>query len=314
MLESKSTKLPIVENICPYCKNHLMMNKRVFANHVRWCKSNPKFTEKNNKFKEKLSNTLKSKNPLIKYKLKCIVCNKEYELEMTKNIYDKGEYRKTCSSICSHKLSTLNSPLDRAYKISLGIRKYYVNNGLRESIEDNYLYKICPNCNKEFKTKNKNQICCSKKCAKEYKDYDNIKKILKLDNKEKIKKLKILYRNSCVFKFSLNSYPNEFDFNLINKYGWYKAKNHGNNLNGISRDHIYSCNEGFINLIDPYILSHPANCQLIQQNKNASKCDKCNIDLNSLKEKIKEWNIKYGEYPNKINYFKFKLLGIEFNK
>lgn len=314
MSKLKVIELPVVENICPYCECHLLMNKKVFANHVRWCKSNPKFIEKNNKFKEKLSNSLKLKNPLITYKFKCVICNKEYELKMTKNSYDKGEYKKTCSISCAHKLSALNSPLDRTYKIALGIRKYYVENGMRETIEDNYWTKTCPNCNKEFKTKKKNQEYCSGKCAKEYRDYDNIKKILKLNDKEKIKKIKILYRNSCVFKFSLNSYPNEFDFDLINKYGWYKAKNHGNNPNGISRDHIYSCNEGFINLIDPYILSHPANCQLIRQSKNASKHDKCNITLNSLKEKIKEWNSKYGIYPNNINYVKFELLGIKFNR
>ena len=67
-------------------------------------------------------------------------------------------------------------------------------------------------------------------------------------------------------------------------------------------------------MVDPYILSHPANCQLIQQSKNASKHDKCNITLDSLKEKIKEWNSKYGVYPNNINYVKFELLGIKFNR
>ena len=79
---------------------------------------------------------------------------------MTKNTYDKGEYKKTCSITCSHKLSALNSPLDRTYKIALGIRKYYVENGMRETMEDNYWTKTCPNCNKEFKTKKKNQEYC----------------------------------------------------------------------------------------------------------------------------------------------------------
>lgn len=46
MTKLKVIELPIVENICPYCECHLLMNKKVFANHVRWCKSNPKFIEK----------------------------------------------------------------------------------------------------------------------------------------------------------------------------------------------------------------------------------------------------------------------------
>ena len=70
MTKLKVIELPIVENICPYCECHLLMNKKVFANHVRWCKSNPKFIEKNSKFKEKLSNSLKLKNTLITYKFK----------------------------------------------------------------------------------------------------------------------------------------------------------------------------------------------------------------------------------------------------
>ena len=41
------------------------------------------------------------------------------------------------------------------------------------------------------------------------------------------------------------------ELNLIKKYGWYKAKNHGNNLNGISRDHMLSIADGFKNSIDP---------------------------------------------------------------
>ena len=46
----------IVENICPYCNEKLIMNKRSFANHVRWCKKNPRYEE----IKEKCILKLKS--------------------------------------------------------------------------------------------------------------------------------------------------------------------------------------------------------------------------------------------------------------
>ena len=108
-------------------------------------------------------------------------------------------------------------------------------------------------------------------------------------------------------------YPEEFDFNLIEQYGWYKAKNRGNNPNGVSRDHIYSIEEGYKNLIDPYIISHPANCMLIQQRKNASKHIKSNISIERLIEKIKQWNEKYGVYENKIDYIGISKLGVKFN-
>lgn len=105
---------------------------------------------------------------------------------------------------------------------------------------------------------------------------------------------KIEYRKSCKFRFSLNDFPNEFEFNLINEYGWYKAKNKGDNLNGISRDHMYSINEGFKNLVDPYYISHPANCQLMRHGDNNKKDRKCSITLDELIDKVQKWDKKYG--------------------
>jgi hypothetical protein len=126
--------------------------------------------------------------------------------------------------------------------------------------------------------------------------------------------LRKYYKKLCGFNFSLNSYPEEFDFSLIEKYGWYKAKNRGDNLNGISRDHIYSRDKGFENLIDPYIISHPANCQLLKHNDNASKNRECGIKIEELIEKIKMWNQKYGEYPNTIDYKIFENSNITFKR
>lgn len=98
------------------------------------------------------------------------------------------------------------------------------------------------------------------------------------------------YRKACSFNFSLNDYPDSFDFSIIEKYGWYKAKNKGDNPNGVSRDHMYSVKEGFINNIDPQIIAHPANCRLITQRQNVSKGSNSAITIQELKEKIKNWN------------------------
>jgi len=59
----------------------------------------------------------------------------------------------------------------------------------------------------------------------------------------------------------------------------YKASNRGNNLKGISRDHMYSVSQGFQNNVDPTIISHPANCQLLIHTENQSKGDKSKITL-----------------------------------
>lgn len=110
-------------------------------------------------------------------------------------------------------------------------------------------------------------------------------------NKEGIER----YRQMCEFKFNVYDYPHEYNFKLIEKYGWYKAKNNGNNLDGVSRDHKYSVSEGFIHNISPYLLSHPANCELILHRENSSKKDKCSITLKELKKLVEIWENKYGQ-------------------
>ena len=58
---------------------------------------------------------------------------------------------------------------------------------------------------------------------------------------------------------------------------------------------MYSVYDGYKNNIDSKIISHPANCQLMQQTKNSSKYKKSSITLEALLERIKKWNKKYGE-------------------
>lgn len=103
------------------------------------------------------------------------------------------------------------------------------------------------------------------------------------------------YRLQCRFHFALSDFPDEFDFELIKKYGWYKAKNKGDNLNGVSRDHMYSVMEGYRNNVDPSIIAHPANCRLIRHNDNVSKLDGSTITLEELLDRIEKWNKKYNK-------------------
>ena len=102
------------------------------------------------------------------------------------------------------------------------------------------------------------------------------------------------YKKLCSFKFYVFDFINESDFNLIKRHGWYKSTNNGNNPNGVSRDHKISIKYGFDNNIDPKIISHPANCQIITQNENSRKNSKNSTSIAQLNEDIIKWNIKYG--------------------
>ena len=288
----------IVENICPYCNGHLLMNKRTFANHVRWCKANPKYEEIKQSTRLKLL-LYRQENPQetkqINYTCNCVICGNKYQIKTTQHRFENNNYKQTCSDKCAKQLTAQNTNKE------IKNEKIKFTFFIKDSIHTTKIpfIKICEYCGKQFTSFKKQQKCCSRKCA----SY----------NKYKISDARKLYKRLCNFNFALNSYPDEFNFNLIEKYGWYKAKNHGDNPNGISRDHCYSIDEGFKNLVDPYIISHPANCVLIQQRKNASKYTKSNISIEDLIEKIKQWNEKYGEYENKIDYIGISNLGIKFN-
>ena len=280
----------VVENICPHCGELLLMNKRSFANHVRWCKSNPKYDEIRNRTIENIKQRLKHEdNQINEFTFNCIVCGKAYTINTTKNAINKEEYRKTCSCECAHKLTYLHTnKQSKNSKISKSLTK----------LNKQEYTKVCEFCGKIFITNKKHQNCCSKSCG--------------CKNKYKTTRtIKDEYKRACCFTFALNNFPDAFDFDLVNEFGWYKAKNHGNNLYGISRDHIYSQNDGLKNLIDPYIISHPANCKLLQHSQNASKCNRSDITIDDLIQKIRKWHSKYGVYENKINYTYFDNLNID---
>lgn len=103
------------------------------------------------------------------------------------------------------------------------------------------------------------------------------------------------YRQLCEFKFSVKDYPEEFNLKLIQEHGWYQAANRGNNLDGVSRDHIVSVKFAFENNIDPELIAHPANCRLMRHTKNQKKKSGSDMTLEELKEKIKKWDNKYGK-------------------
>jgi hypothetical protein len=97
----------------------------------------------------------------------------------------------------------------------------------------------------------------------------------------------------CDFKFNILSYSCEFDLKLVEQYGWYSPTNKGNNISGVSKDHVYSVKDGFINKIDVKIISHPANCKLMIHSENSSKNFNSTITLEELKKRIREWDVKY---------------------
>lgn len=182
----------------------------------------------------------------------------------------KQRHNKFCSSSCS--ASYTNKRKDYSTFKTGPVAK------IKQSVQ-----KQCVFCNVAFDTFTKKQKFCSNKCSRDFRVAIQREKRTAWKN----------YRADCQFKFSLNDFPQEFDFKLIETYGWYKPVNRGNNLTGISRDHMVSCRYGFDNNIPTEHLSHPANCKLLQHGNNVSKGVKNSITYEDLLLRIKQWDKKY---------------------
>jgi len=94
---------------------------------------------------------------------------------------------------------------------------------------------------------------------------------------------RLIYRRFCDFKFNPYHYPELIGYDLLLKYGLYHPIK---NPNGVSRDHLLSVAYGWENKIDPNIISHIANCQLILHVDNQRKKTKSSITLEELLKKM----------------------------
>jgi hypothetical protein len=230
----------------------------------------------------------KAKNNYLLSPKKCKNCNSDIAYDNRESDYCS----KTCSSACAninrkgikHNMTIEGSDVLRKsayHKLHNVI--YDKQNNVINVYEENP--KLCPNCSKPIEYLKRKLIYCSKACLKEYrrKDKDEF----------------LIYKSDSSFKFSLNEYPDEFDFSLIEKYGWYSPSNSKKpNIGGVSRDHMISVKEGFKLGFDTKLLAHPANCQLMVHSDNISKNKKSSLTIDELKVRINEWDLKYKKIYN----------------
>ena len=148
------------KHICKYCNKEFKSGQSLGA-HIIHCKENPNSYQDKwiNKKKEKYEN----ENPSQEYTLKCIVCGKEYKLQLRKKQYEQGIYRKTCCNECSHKLSSLNTNLEEKNK---KISKSMLGNIPYNRSKDFSYYKKCKYCGNIFDTRIRNTKSefCSDEC------------------------------------------------------------------------------------------------------------------------------------------------------
>jgi hypothetical protein len=98
------------------------------------------------------------------------------------------------------------------------------------------------------------------------------------------------YRRACKFKISKTTYPELFDTALLEKHGWYRAANHplGYNPRGATWDHLFRIEDGFRAGVDPDIMSHPANAEMISWEDNFARKNS-KLTLDELMQRIDAW-------------------------
>jgi len=246
------------------------------ANHTRWCDKNPnrkKTTENIGAGNKK--RYIKKWGELKDFQVKCLKCDCEFTVnEREKRFPEREKY--FCSRSCA------NSRGPRSESCKEKIRKSLLGRDI-ENRKIN-IVKNCNFCEEDYIARNNERKFCSKKCANKVRRRKDIETYRG-------------YRINASFRFSLNDYPDEFDFSKIEKHGWYAPSTARKpNLYGVSRDHIVSVIYGFENNIDPKIIAHPANCRLMTHSENVSKGPKSGMTIEELKRKILEWDSKYSEH------------------
>lgn len=219
----------------------------------------------------------------------CKQCSKPLEY--------KDRFKTFCNRSCAGTYSNINRELKGELKTKKG---------------------NCKRCSKEIDINiraSQNNIVC-KECKKNnHKKYYKVRhKQCKFCNKDIVGPKRIctscrdnfqnIYSFRCRFTFPLQKFPELFDIKLIERYGMYKAKNHGDNLDGISRDHKFSVIESFKRNLDPILVKHPANCQLLRQRENARKRHNCSITLEQLIKEVQRFEEKYNYCPEVLEYIK----------
>ena len=138
-------------------------------------------------------------------------------------------------------------------------------------------------------------VCSCKHCKTKF--VSRIKKQYCLDHKD-------LYSvsNKAGYKFTFNvfHYPDLFDLNLIKSIGWFSPGGKAGkwNIRGISRDHKISVTEAIANNYDPYYITHPINCELMEHSENNKKKTKSSLTYTELVWLVTEYDNKSNLLPS----------------
>lgn len=191
--------------------------------------------------------------------------------------------------------------------------------GLENYNQRKEIINYCPTCRKEIiTTELENKKFCSISCSAKHnslainRSNETMNKLrnrlVSEETKEKLRRKgyeqygisitdiepKKVYKKQCRFLIKEQFYKELAGYDLYLKYGKYNPKT---KKEGVCMDHILSIVDGFINKINPKIISHPANCQFLFYKENISKKHRSDITLEELLKRIAIWEETHNGDP-----------------
>jgi len=150
-------------NYCKYCgKDISNLKSYQKGGHVSSCKLNPNRDNINYKQTQNRNINKRKSNPIIKLKLNCLNCDKEYEINVIESYYKRYQYKKCCSKVCAKSYSSKHNNYDRNKLSNCKIcNENILTNNKRVNV-------YCDNCRRNLRNKifkNDKWIC--KKCDEE---------------------------------------------------------------------------------------------------------------------------------------------------
>lgn len=241
---------------CSYCLKDFYRSKGEIAKRIRANKSSMYCSLS---CSTSATNKLKRKQPTTLPDYICETCGK---LVLGKDTYSSGRF---CCRKCANAYSSKfgNTPEKRAQK-ALSMKK----------VNSEKVLRPCKRCGQLTE------------CGQLV--YNVVCNTCLMNNKSE----RELYYIQCAFKFSKTLYKYLPGYELLEQYGWYKPIK--NNRLGATKDHMVSIYYGWTHNIDPKIISHPANCQIMLLSDNSSKGEKCSITIEQLLKRIEQWENLYG--------------------
>jgi hypothetical protein len=149
------------KHVCKYCGKEFSSGQSLGA-HIICCDKNPNSHKKDFIKKKKINKD--NKNPILEIELECKICKKKYRMNIRKNDFELGKYKKTCSRKCASKLSAINTNLETKNK--------NISNAFFVLKENNKKYRKCEYCGKTFEIENKSKTSfCCEECRNKSKRY-----------------------------------------------------------------------------------------------------------------------------------------------